>query len=212
MAKPRLVGTPLSHFTRKIRVLFHELDVDFDFVRARNVLDPSPAAYGDNPLMRVPAMELDGETVFDSEHIARLVVARFDANDRLGVRSERVEDLNRVAVIGGIMSNEVVLILAARAGLEDTENVAYFRKLKGAMEGGLAWLDARVDTEAERFDWGDVATICLWQHLEHYALVPLDRYPRMAARVARFAHRPSIAATTPKASLDEAIAAGWSPG
>lgn len=204
----RLHGTPLSHFTRKIRVLLAELGVDFEFVRASSVLAQEGAAYGDNPLRRVPTL-VDGEvTVIDSDHIARYLVAAHDPADRLGVRSERVEDLNRLAVANGVMDNEVVLILAQRTGVD--VGGAYFQKLRGGIEGGLAWLDARV-TEDARFDWGDVAVVCMWQHLEHYRLVSLEAYGRLAARVARFAGRASVVGTTPEASLAEATAAGWKP-
>lgn len=204
----RLHGTPLSHFTRKIRILLAELGVDFEFVRAPSVLSEESAAYGDNPLRRVPAL-VDGERmVIDSDHIARYLVAAHDPADRLGVRSERVEDLNRLAVANGVMDNEVVLILAQRTGV-DVQG-AYFEKLRGAIAAGLAWLDARA-TDDPRLDWADVAAICMWQHLEHYRLVSLAPYGRLAAHVGRFAGRPSVAATTPAVSLAEATAAGWKP-
>src|SRR6185295_1367427 len=77
MTKPRLHGTPLSHFTRKIRILFAELGVEFDFVRAPSVLAGEAAAYGDNPLMRVPTLVHGDDTVIESDHIARYLVARF---------------------------------------------------------------------------------------------------------------------------------------
>jgi glutathione S-transferase len=123
-------------------------------------------------------------------------VGRFDPDDRFGVRSERVVDMNRLAVTSGVMANEVVLILARRGGLDDLEGVAYFRKLFAAIRNGLGWLDAQVDDEP-RFDWRDIALVCMWQHLAHYKLVDLAPYPRLAARVARFADRPSVASTAP---------------
>jgi glutathione S-transferase len=163
--------------------------------------------------MRLPALVYAGETLIDSDHIARWVVAERDPGDRLAVRSERAADLNRLAVVNGIMANEVVLILAKRGGVADVDGVAYFRKLGAAIESGLAWLDARTDPDAGDFDYRDVVTICMWQHLAHYALGgDLGLYPRVAARVARFAERPSVASTTPEASLAEAAAAGWKPG
>ncbi len=202
-----LVGTPLSHFTRKIRVLALELGIAVEVRWSPGVLAPAGAAYGDNPLMRVPTL-LDGDTVvIESDHIARYLVGRHDPADRLGVRSERVLDLNRLAVTGGIMANEVTLILAKRAGT-DTSG-AYFDKLRGAIAQGLAWLDAH--TSDGELDYRDIALVCMWQHLEHYALVPLP-YPRLASRVARFADRPAFARTSPEASLAEARAAGWQPG
>lgn len=212
MGRPELYGTPLSHFTRKIRILLGELGVEFDFVRATSVLTTTPAAYAENPLLRVPTLTHDGQTVIDSDHIARYLVARFDEADRFGVRSERVDDANRLAVVDGIMDNEVVLILAQRGGVTDLRSVAYFRKLETAIGTGLAWLERKTDPDRERFDYVDTATIAMWQHLEHYGLVPgLDAYPRIAARVARFADRPSVAGSTPAASLAEAKAAGWAP-
>jgi glutathione S-transferase len=213
MEKPRLVGTPLSHFTRKIRILFAELGVDFDFVRAPGVLRPTADDYGDNPLLRVPALHHRGETLIESDHIARYVVATWDPGDRLGVRSERIADLNRLAVTSGIMANEVTLILAKRGGVAELDAVAYFRKLRSAIDGGLAWLDAHIDPDDDGFDYRDVALVCMWQHVAYYALVPdLARHARLAARVARLAVRPSVAATTPEVSLVEAHAAGWTPG
>jgi glutathione S-transferase len=206
---PVVVGTPLSHYTRKVRVLLAELGVEhvFDVMRARSVLSADLATYAGNPLRRVPALLLGDELVIDSDHIARVVVERFDPQDRLGVRSGRVEDLNRLAVIDGVMANEVTLLLAARAGT-DLATVPYFAKLRAALEDGLAHLDATV--ASGEFDYRDVALVCMWQHLEHYKFLPLP-YPRLAARVARFADRPSVASTTPAASLAAATAAGWSP-
>jgi glutathione S-transferase len=212
MLRPQLFGTPLSHFTRKVRVLFAELGIDYDFVRAPGVLGHEPSVFGGNPLLRVPALRIDGETIIESDHIARHLVTRFDRADRLGVKSERVADLNRLAVVNGIMDNEVVLILAKRGGLTDLENVVYFRKLASAIESGLGWLDANLDADDRAFDYGDIAAICMWQHVSHYQLVAgLDRFPRVAARVARFADRRSIVTTAPEYSLAEAVAAGWKP-
>ncbi len=213
MERLALHGTPLSHFTRKIRILLAELGVDYEFVRAPSVLAPTSASYAENPLLRVPTLVVGETRVFDSDHIARYLVSKLDPNDRFGVHSERVEDMNRVAVTHGIMDNVVVLLLAKRGGLSDLDGVAYFRKLVSAIAGGLTWLDAHVDLDDANFDYGDIVLVCMWQHLEYYGVVPgLDAYPRIAARVARFAARPSVAATTPSASLAEATAAGWKPG
>jgi glutathione S-transferase len=212
MATLQLYGTPLSHFTRKIRILLAELDIGYELVRPHSLLDPSTATYGDNPLMRIPTLVHGPDTVIESDHIARHMVATYDPSDRFGVRSERVLDLNRLAVMNGIMANEVVIILSKRGGLADIAGVAYFRKLMAAIDHGLAWLDAHTQADHGAFDYRDITMICMWQHLVHYKLVAeLDRHARIAARVARFADRPSVAGTAPEISLAEAAAAGWSP-
>jgi glutathione S-transferase len=213
MAAPlQLHGTPLSHFTRKIRILLSELGVPFDFVRERTVLAATPQGYGGNPVLRVPLL-VDGDTqVFDSEHIARYLVARHDPADRFGVTTLEPDALNRQAALGTIMANEVVIILAERGGLTEARKTTYFAKLLGAIESGLTWLDERTVPDAPGFDWRDITLVCMWQHLAYYKLVPLETYPRLAARVARFATRPSIVESTPQRSLDDAAAAGWTPG
>lgn len=212
MDRPQLYGTPLSHFTRKIRVLLAELGVAFDFVRATGVLSTDTPMYGGNPLMRVPTLVHRGETLFESDHIARCLVAEYDPGDRLSARSDRAAILNQLAVANGIMSHAVVLILAERGGLTDVDGVVYFRKLMAAIRAGLAWLEAHVGPDEEDFGYADIATICMWQHLMHYALVQApEQYPRLTRRIATFAGRPSIASTTPEVSLAEALAAGWSP-
>jgi glutathione S-transferase len=154
----------------------------------------------------------DGVAIVESDHIARHLVARFDPADRLRVSSDEVEALNRLAVANGVMADEVVLILARRGGLADLDSVAYFRKLSVAIDSGLAWLDAHTPPDEALLDYADIAAICLWQHITHYGLLKdPERHPHLAARVARFADRPSIASTTPAASLAEAAAAGWTP-
>jgi glutathione S-transferase len=207
MAAPLLVGTPLSHFTRKIRVLALELGIELEMRWSPGVLTPAGEAYGDNPLLRVPAL-IDGDvTVIDSDHIARYLVGCHDPADRFGVRCERVADGNRLAVIGGIMADEVTLLLAQRAGGDVSSG--YFVKRRDAIVRGLAWLDA--NTGDGELDYRDIALVCMWQHLLHYRIVALEA-PNIAARVARFADRPSVRRTAPEAALADARAAGWQPG
>ncbi len=198
----QLHGTPLSHFTRKIRILLHELGVPFAFVRTPNLLEASAEAYGANPLMRIPTLVDGGTTLIESDHIARYLVEKYDPGDRFSVRAPSVTAMNRLAVLNGIMAHEVTLILARRGGLEDLDGVTYFRKLLRSIASGLAWLDRELDPAADGFDYVDLTTICMWDHVTHYQLVPgLDGYPRIASRAARFADRDAVARTTPAASL-----------
>jgi glutathione S-transferase len=197
----QLHGTPLSHFTRKIRILLHELGVPFDFIRAPNLLEVSAEAYGANPLMRIPTLVDGGTTLIESDHIARYLVEKYDPADRFSVRAAGVAAMNRLAVLNGIMAHEVTLILVRRGGFEDLDGVAYFRKLQRSIASGLAWLDRELDPAADGFDYVDIATICMWDHVTHYQLVELDDYRRIAARAARFAGRDAVARTTPAASL-----------
>src|SRR5689334_20459190 len=98
-----LVGTPLSHFTRKVRIVLAELGVPYTMQWCPGVLSPDPEAYGRNPLRRVPTLLVGGEMLIESDHIVRWLVATHDPADRFGVRSDAIADLNRLAAIDGVM-------------------------------------------------------------------------------------------------------------
>ena len=209
MAGPlRLHGTPLSHFTRKVRILLSELTVDYEFVRSPSVLSPPGSAYANNPLRRIPALVDGNATIFDSEHIARYIVAKHDPRDRLRVCSTRADVLNRLAVANGVMDNEVTILLTQRSG-GDTSG-GYCKKLAAAATDGLAWLDAQASARSP-LDWADIAAICMWQHIEQTKVFDLGPHARLAARMTELAARPSIAATSHKVTLAEAAASGWKP-
>lgn len=206
-----LHATPGSHFARKVRILMAELGVQYETVWVQSLLATSPTAFADNPLMRIPALVVGDRVIVDSDHIARVIVDTYDASDWFGVKSGDPTQLNRLAVANGIMENEVILILARRGGFEDIDSVAYFKKLKVAIDEGLAWLDKNIALDAP-LTWADITLICMWDHVTHYKSASgLDRYPRIAQRVAQFAQRPSIAATAPEPSFAEAKATGWKP-
>ncbi|HTL35474.1 MAG TPA: glutathione S-transferase family protein [Kofleriaceae bacterium] len=206
----KLHGTPLSHFTRKVRILLGELGVQYEMVWLSSVMERSPSAFADNPLMRVPTLVDGDRMLIESDHIARYLVGRYDASDWFGVKSDDPAAMNFLAVANGIMSNEVVIILAKRGGLA-IEGVVYFDKLKTAIAEGLAWLDRTVKLDAP-MTWGDITLVCMWQHLLHYKIVDgLDGFARIRERVGHFLARPAVAATTPEASFAEATAAGWKP-
>lgn len=204
----QLYGTPLSHFTRKIRILLSELRVDYDFVRSPSVLSSAGAAYANNPLRRVPALVDGNASIYDSEHIARYIVNIHDPSDRLGVCSTRPDDLNRLAVANGVMDNEVTYLLTQRAGGDVSG--AYFKKLAASANDGLAWLDANA-ASSSHFGWADIAAVCMWEHLEHTKVFELGPHSRLASKVSGLAARPSVAATSREVTLAEAAAAGWKP-
>lgn len=205
MQKLTLLGTPLSHFTRKVRILLHELAIPFDFELVRNLLEADAARYGQNPLMRVPTLIAGDLWLIESDHIARHIVSTRAPHDPLNVLTPTTAELNQLAVMNGIMAHEVTIILAARGGLTDVMSHTYFQKLAQAITSGLSWLDQELDSERESFHYVDVVTICMWEHLNHYEIVPgLQGFQRIAERVARFSTRDSVARTTPQASLEAA--------
>lgn len=188
----KLIGTPRSHFTRKVRLLLDHWDAPYDFLDVGDVSQADPARFAGNPALSIPVLE-DGEVwLIESDHIARYLSERFDPDDRMQVRRSDPDTLNRRAVLNAIMSQEVKLVLGKRTGLE-IEGAAYFDKARAAILQGLDWLEARAETfDAEAPGYAEFHFIAAWEHLALYDTAPLTQ-PRLKTLADRLAARPLIA-------------------
>lgn len=169
----KLYYSPLSHFSRKIRILLAALGQDVALIDVCNVADMSTENFGQNPLMKVPTL-VDGDiTIFESDHIAQYLIQQYDPNDQFKVMIKAVQAMNARAVMNGIMSAEVELILAQRSGLDISGHVRY-EKIQKSITQGLQWLDGN----AQLFETPDCYLsfhlVAMWDHLLHYQLVKMD--------------------------------------
>ncbi len=180
----RLICTPRSHFSRKVRLLADALGLELELCDAGNVAEADAPIFGPNPLMKVPTL-IDGEghAVFDSDHIAAWLVRRFDPSDRFAVLTSDPDVLNARAVMNGVMALEVELILADRTGLGTAH--ARFAKMRKSLLQGMAWIEDVADVYPETPSYLGFHLLALWEHLALYALVPLD-YPRLEQRIAHY--------------------------
>lgn len=191
--RPQLHGTPRSHFTRVVRILCHELSLDVDLVDVGNVANAE--AFGGNPLMQVPTL-VDGErSIWDSHNICRYLVEREGA-DPLGIESLDWQGRNLVAVIHGVMSAEVKLVMAVRTGMDPRGGI--FDKARGMLRRGLAWIDERIDDQKE-LGYPAVCAVCMWDHLLLFGNAERSEAPRIDRFVERLGERASIVSTRPPA-------------
>ena len=176
----KLYATPLSHFSRKIRLLFDFYGVAYESIDVGNVAQADAAKFAGNPVMRVPVL-VDGATwMLESDHIAGYLVGKVDPQDRFHVLTRDAPTLNARAMLNAVMSEEVKVIIARRTEVP-TEKYVFFDKALKMIEGGLAWLEANAsvfNTDHPRYL--EFHLVCAWDHLEYYELVPLE-YPRLRA-------------------------------
>src|SRR5688572_12182471 len=112
----KLYATPLSHFTRKARLLMDLYSVPYAFIDIGGVTGVDASVYAGNPVMKVPTL-VDGDTwLIESDHIAGYVVQKADPADRYQVFTRDTFDLNARAVMNGAMTEEVKVILGRRTG------------------------------------------------------------------------------------------------
>ncbi|WP_372368736.1 glutathione S-transferase family protein [Candidatus Uabimicrobium sp. HlEnr_7] len=174
----KLYGTPLSHFSRKIRILLQELSVPFEFCDIGNVGENSDI-FCNNPLMKVPVLKDSEHTVFDSDNIARYIVNKYNSRDRFAVNCKTPSYTNALVITSGVMEAEVKIILAQRAGMEDIYRYLVFQKARKTIENGLKWLNGQEQLfDSKDFTYLDISVVCMWDHLQHYKLFDLD-YPML---------------------------------
>ena len=192
----KLLATPKSHFSRKIRLLLDHLKLPYELVDVGDVSSPDSSLFDGNPAMGVPVLE-DGDIwMVESDHIASYLVRTYDPHDRFDVLTDSVELLNLRAVMNNIMANEVKLILAERGGLDPGPH-AYFQKALKSIELGLSWLEARSSLlKSENPGYAEFHFICLWEHLELYQLTELN-YPKLRETAVQLAQLPTVRKSTP---------------
>lgn len=186
MKSVRLIATPLSHFARKSRIMLDLYKVPYEFTDIGNVaLTKTPHEAGNNPLMKVPVLEANGEWIIESDHISGYIADQIDPHDRYEVHSRNLFDLNSRAVLNGIMTDEVKVIVAGRHQVP-TKEYTYFNKCIESVQHGLAWLESNHSKfQPHNPKYREFHLVCMWDHLHYYDFIPLTPFSKIAEIVKR---------------------------
>ncbi len=193
----KLYSTPLSHFSRKVRAVADFYELDIEYIDVGNVAEIGIEKYAGNPLMGVPVLEGENLWLVDSDHIIAYLARMYDSADRLRVHSTKMDDLNIRAVLNGLMSSEVRIILGKRSGIPIDE-FRFFDKAKQSIAESLKWLEAR----AERFDpknisMNEIHLVCALDHLRYLELVDLKPFPKLLDLSEAIGAHPAILRSSP---------------
>ncbi|MEO0439041.1 MAG: glutathione S-transferase N-terminal domain-containing protein [Pseudomonadota bacterium] len=173
-----LLGTPRSHFTRKVRLLLDHLHVAYQLEDVGDVSRSDHETLNRHPTMTVPIALIDKEVVYDSDEIARKLVTRLNPGDDFCVNSHSTEILNMRAVLNAAMAAEVRLIVASRLG-HRLDNSAFFDKSKMVINRSLDWCEERFELlDATLPKYLDFHFKSFWDHLHFYRLVE-SRWPQL---------------------------------
>lgn len=194
--------TPLSHFSRKVRIVLREIGLACEESYVPNLLSDDPADFGGNPILRVPVLRDGSHWVVESDQIVRYLLEAYDrGSDRFAFFSMTTAQRNALSIVSAIMGADVELILSKRSGLSDHAGGLYFRRYREVIEHGLAWLERNGGSiwPAVEFSYLDIALLCMWDHLRYNRL--LDEtvsYSLIDDHTRRHAARASVAATAPE--------------
>lgn len=191
--------------TRSMRSLWllHELGVEFEVVEhpfGKNLRDPSFLAL--NPAGRVPALEWDGETLFETGAITEVLCERFPEAGlgRAAGDPERAMWLQWVHFAETISQHSAALTQQHIALYEDSMRSPIVTKLEAArlhkcyeaLEGALGSQDYLLPGGFSAADISVGQAIYMAQHF-----AKLDGLPKLSAWYARCAARPAFAKSLP---------------
>lgn len=194
---PNILYTgPTSPFGRLAGAFIRETGAPVE----EQIVDVYSATFLDaiNPLRQIPTLQLDdGTAIFDSRVICRYIDALTGANLMGGDHAWQVE--TRWALANGIM--EAGLQRRMEILRSDTErNMAVIAKLEQRIDRAIAHLETTAPVlphDQPRID--ALATAVALEYTDfRYTRDWRDSSPRLAAWLAQFGERPSLARTRPR--------------
>ncbi len=203
----RLHYTPGSLFSRIIRVLVRELNLDCEEAEIVG-FPPAPEFFSINPLGQVPALETDGDVRFPTRIIIEYLLSlpTEDRNVRLSLAApdERWRDEQTLDVILAMGDALGAIKYQGWAGLGPvSENLIGYDPATRHMErvsSALDWLDERATPSGFLpgfLSVQDIALSCVVLWTEVRGSIPWQR-SSLTAIVAACERRPSFQATRPQ--------------
>jgi glutathione S-transferase len=194
-----LVGRSSSHFTRTARIFALELAVPHAFRPVLDLTTLDPAAYADNPALKVPILMDEEGSLFGTENICRALARRSGHGARVVQRGDVPTRVvaNCEELILHAMGAGVNLIMAGMAGPDQPPPP----KLRRGLENALDFVDRHLDQvlaalPADRLiSFCEVSLFCLATHLPFRKVMEVDPYRRLLAFSQTFAVRASAQAT-----------------
>ncbi|MCK0163470.1 glutathione S-transferase N-terminal domain-containing protein [Marinobacter sp. S6332] len=190
----KLFGSTTSPYVRRIRILLDE--ERYDFVNLDIYGEDRDEIRRNNPALKIPVLESDGQEIYDSRIISRYISSK-QGRDPL-----TWDQQNQLTLIDGANDSAVILLLAKRSGLDvDTPGVLFFDLQRERIMTTLRTLAAQVeDGQFEEWNYPAMCLYCLVDWLDFRDLVDFSGVESLLAF--RDSHKdfPWVAETDPRQS------------
>lgn len=194
----KLHHSPTSPFVRKVMLAVHELGIaDRVELLAADVWG-SEAIRADNPLGKVPALQLDdGSALFDSPVICEALDLQFGGGRLFGSGPARLGALKQQALGDGICDAAVARRIESAVRPENFRWPGWIDRQQKAVTAALALLEREAAALPETATIGMLSILAALSYLD--LRFPQDGWrdghPQLAAWYERARRRPSFAAT-----------------
>ena len=188
----QLRSSPSSPFGRKVKMATYILGFDDQVTPVlTDTLDPNDSICDVNPLGKIPALEDDGTTYYDSRVIMEYLDAKAGGGKIIPASGPaRYEALTRAALMDGILDAAILVIYERRMRPEDKYVESVVERQRGKIIRGLEAIAAenRSYNNGAMPDIGEIGLACVLDYLDFRKQVNWrDHAPNLGSWLADFA-------------------------
>ena len=188
----QLRSSPSSPFGRKVKMATYILGFDDQVTPVlTDTLDPNDSICEVNPLGKIPALEDDGITYYDSRVIMEYLDAKAGGGKIIPASGPaRFEALTRAALMDGILDAAILVIYERRMRPEDKYVESVVERQRGKIIRGLEVIAAQNPSYGNGAmpDIGEIGLACVLDYLDFRKQVNWrDHAPNLASWLADFA-------------------------
>ena len=188
----QLRSSPSSPFGRKVKMATYILGFDDQVTPVlTDTLDPNDSICEVNPLGKIPALEDNGTTYYDSRVIMEYLDAKAGGGKIIPASgAARYEALTRAALMDGILDAAILVIYERRMRPEDKYVESVVERQRGKIIRGLDAIAAENPSYSNGAtpDIGEIGLACVLDYLDFRKQVNWrDHAPNLASWLADFA-------------------------
>ncbi len=162
--------SPSSPFGRKVKIAANVLGLCDELVEfSINTLDPESGICDVNPLGKIPALEDNGSTFYDSRVIMEYLDSKAGGNKIIpAAGSARFDVLRRAALTDGILDAAVLVVYETRMRPEDKYVETYVARQREKIIRGLKGAEATTPNyrSGPMPDVGEIGLACVLDYLD----------------------------------------------
>ena len=162
--------SPSSPFGRKVKIAGHVLGLCDELVEVPiNTLDPESGICDVNPLGKIPALEDNGSTLYDSRVILEYLDHKAGGGKIIpAAGSVRFDVLRRAALTDGILDAAVLVVYETRMRPEDKYVDTYVARQREKIVRGLKGVVATTASyrSGAMPDVGEIGLACVLDYLD----------------------------------------------
>lgn len=201
----KLIGSLVSPFVRKVRVVMAEKKLDYDFV-LEDVWAADTTIHSSNPLGKVPCLVMeDGGALFDSHVIVEYLDTLTPVGKLIPTNSrERSEVKCWEALADGVLDAGVLIRLENSLRPAELRSQAWIDRQQRKIDAGLKAMAAGLAEEpfcsGNHYSLADVAVGCAlgWLSFRFPEITWREDYPTLAKLFEKLSERQSFKDTVPQ--------------